>query len=329
MKYLFAFLLLGFQLLKGATGDIISYQILPDGWRIRIEVENFKLGAAITRASMGYADPGSSGYASTPTPGTTPYLTVVSQGYTGTTLGTKTRTVYVGPPMRMPSATYRVPGTFTTPAVGFTNLQSVTATGSGSTGAIVGDQTTGNAIYVTGAGGRTAPANGDVWVPSPDTGTRFTCNAAPTLLTNTLNGGSTNAAIDQRTNGAGNLVIEFPLAEYVYVDDNTGALKSGTQPTITFPAGRIIDSGAGGSGTGNNALATTNITNNSTLPYRTVKFQWWWPDYQRFTDQVYPRAFAWAPHGRDGKPGIECVVFRATDGTNTVTGRQIQWLAKD
>lgn len=304
MTRIFAILWLLASVAFAATGDVTAV-VLSDGWRVRVTVEGFTTGATV---NMGLG-----GTDGTTVSAATPYLTVTSEGFTGPTLGTKTRTSYLGAVMRFPWTTRAIPGSYTSGT--FVRHENVTGSVSGAVGVMVGDQSTGSVLYLTSLSA------------TPDATDVFTGGTSGATFAASGAGSDTaNPSWDQRVVG-GNLVLEFALSQTVYVGDNTGAGNSGTAPTLTAPAGWITNTG-GASQTSNAASAAT-ITNSSAVTYRKVKFWWMWPDYQLVSDQVYPRAFAWAPHGHNGKPGIECVVFEAAEGMNTVTGDPVYRLEKD
>lgn len=67
-------------------------------------------------------------------------------------------------------------------------------------------------------------------------------------------------------------VIRIALSDFVYDDDNTGAGKSGTAPTVTIAAGAIRNDG--GSSQLSNVATNLTCTNSSALDYPTVVGRW-------------------------------------------------------
>jgi hypothetical protein len=92
--------------------------------------------------------------------------------------------------------------------------------------------------------------------------------------TRTLRKAYPNHAVLDETENGGNLEIKVALSEFIYDDDNTGAGKSGTAPTVTIGADWYTDDGTGGSSNGNNATTDLTCTNNSTLDYPKVIGRW-------------------------------------------------------
>lgn len=326
MRKLIAFFLflLGVQPACG-IGEIVSLEVQKDGWRVKLTIAGFSRGATVNHGFIGA--PGPNVNASIPGPAT-PVVTVTSQGYTGTTLGTKVRRVFLDRPMRFPYDTWEIKGNFLGGT--FARHEVVTALGSGATGIFVGDQINGQRIYVTSipddvshpeSAPNPIPNGADLW-QGTGLATFQGDGTAPVIVTPNPNEPGAFGTFDQRVNAAGNLVIEVPLSQYIYKDDNSGGgvgERSGVAPQIVIPANYVVNAGGGGQG----SVAYSGVLpNSSEVAYRTVKFWWMWPDYQLVSTQVMPRAFAWAPHGFDGKPGIECVVFRVTDGSALVTSPQ-------
>ena len=302
LKYLSALCLIS-PVAFSATGDIIDYTISKDGWRIRLIIEGFTTGATTNPTAF-------TGAFNTSPNASTPYLTVTSWGYTGTIPVAKIRTVYLCPQMRFPFNTRAIPGGPWTST--FVRDEQVVSNFSSITGRFVGTTSSGPNLYLTALSG--VPTGSDVLWTGDISSASFTASGIGAFVLPEAIPPASKGSPDQRLDGSGNLVMEFPLSDYVYQRDDTGALPNvGTAPTLTVPDD-FITSGANTS----NALTNVSVTNNSDVPYRTVKFWWLWPDYQRFTNQAYPKAFAFAPHGSGGKPGIECVVFRISDGATTV-----------
>jgi hypothetical protein len=122
-----------------------------------------------------------------------------------------------------------------------------------------------------------------------------------------------NQATAEETEAAGDVALTIALSDYVYDDDNTGAGKSGTAPTVTIGAGWYTDNGAGGSSAANNAATNLAVTNSSTQDYPTVAgARWATVPYQRFTSTFDIEMVAFHHHAKDGKP-LACVKFN--DGT--------------
>lgn len=111
------------------------------------------------------------------------------------------------------------------------------------------------------------------------------------------------------TAGGGNVTLRIALSDFVYDDDNTGAGKSGTAPTVSIGAGWYTQGG-----TPSNACTALAVTNNSTLDYPKAFGQWAMPPYQRFTSD--PTLRFTARH----RFGIARVLFTLTDaGAHTAT----------
>lgn len=125
-----------------------------------------------------------------------------------------------------------------------------------------------------------------------------------------------NQATAEETESGGNVELTIALSDYVYDDDNTGAGKSGTAPTVTIASGWYTDNGTGGSSAANNATTALAVTNSSTQDYPKVIARWAVVPYQRFTSSFSLEAVAFHRFAESGKP-VACVKFTATDGTNT------------
>lgn len=67
------------------------------------------------------------------------------------------------------------------------------------------------------------------------------------------------------TYSGGNVTLRIALSDFVYDDDNTGAGKSGTAPTVSIGSGWYTQGG-----TPNNACTNLTVTNNSTTDYPKV-----------------------------------------------------------
>lgn len=127
-----------------------------------------------------------------------------------------------------------------------------------------------------------------------------------------------NHAVAEETESGGNVELTVALSDYVYDDDNTGAGKSGTAPTVTIASGWYTDSGTGGSSAASNATTALAVTNSSTQDYPKVIARWAVVPYQRFTSSFALEAVAFHRFAESGKP-VACVKFEATDGTNSET----------
>ncbi len=121
-----------------------------------------------------------------------------------------------------------------------------------------------------------------------------------------------NAQNEESTSG-GNVTVRVWLNDFIYSTDKSGIGNSGTDIVAEVQAGFYTQ------GTANNAKRNLTVTNSSTLPHRKVIANWTWPGYHRITGSDFTlRCCAFHHHGNYGRP-VRCVVFSATDGTNTVT----------
>ncbi len=119
-----------------------------------------------------------------------------------------------------------------------------------------------------------------------------------------------DASLDEVVVGS-DLKIRVALSSDVYDDDNTGAGKSGTAPTVTISAAWATSSSPSRT---SNAVSALTVTNSSTLDYPTVFGQ-----HDPYAGTLmrsrvksdFPVAFA-ARHGE----GIACVRWNATGGTS-------------
>ncbi len=197
-----------------ATGDILSATILAEGWRLRLVIEGFTTGATY---SLGDGDLGT----------TTINLAVLSEGYTGSVLGTVSRSVYV---------------------------------------------------------------------------TKVVKKVYP------------NDTVNEET-GGGNLTVDLALNTRVFADDNTGAGKSGTAPTLSVAAGAIVNSG--GAGQSSNAVSGFAVTNNSTAAYDPVVVHWAVPQRQAVNGTTTIEFLPMHGYARNQKPIAAAVVTAvgATSGT--------------
>lgn len=84
--------------------------------------------------------------------------------------------------------------------------------------------------------------------------------------------GSTGAGSTKDETGGGNLTVRIALSDPIYIDDNTGAGKSGTAPTVSISAGWSVNTGGGSQSS--NAVTGLTVTNSSTLVYPQVIGQW-------------------------------------------------------
>lgn len=227
----------------------------------------------------------------------TPFFTVVRQGYTGTTLGTVTDTVYISGNVNVPYSTATIGGTFTAGSV----ADNVTLTqGTTSATAItVGAQATGSLLRVKKVTG--SPDNSHTWTGG---GLTFTPNATPTTLTLPV--------VDELA-PTGSLTVRVSLNDYIYAGDNTpaDATHSGTAPLVTFPAG-VITSG----GTPNNALSAASVTQSSTLTYPNALVREATFPYKLLTGAFTTEVQAFHRHARNGQP-VAAVKFTYSDGTIT------------
>lgn len=93
MRLLFTLLLLVCPIAKGAVGDILSVTVRSDGFTADVVVAGFTTNATYTPGFVA---------TNVSQSGARMVLTVTSQGYTGTNLGTTTRTIYGTAIMRLP-----------------------------------------------------------------------------------------------------------------------------------------------------------------------------------------------------------------------------------
>lgn len=148
------------------------------------------------------------------------------------------------------------------------------------------------------------------------------------------------ASLDET--GGGNLTVRLALSDYVYIDDNTGAGKSGTAPTVTLKAGFIVN--AGGASQSSAAVTAGAVTNSSTAVYPKVVGNWTWPGYERITGSTFTsRCFAASSTSVRNAAGVQqfpkklniaCVIFTAADthsntDTVTVTSPSVDWAMPD
>jgi hypothetical protein len=105
----------------------------------------------------------------------------------------------------------------------------------------------------------------------------------------------------------GTTTITCELSDPIYDDDNTGAGKSGTAPTVVLDAGAITSA----TPDSNAALGSTTVTNNSTLDYPKIIAQWVFKDghapAQRKTAAWFERVQA--SHAFD----VACVTIGVTE----------------
>ena len=277
------------SLLTAATGDL-TVRIRPDGWTAEVTSAGFTTGAT-------YAF----GLATNNVPGTsTPYLTVVSEGYdNATALGTITRTVHIVSTIRLPYASKSQPGG--TWSGTFADGETITCSTSGATAVKVGDQAAGAAIVFKSLTG--TPLTTQTWTGGTS-GATFV-NTSSTITTYTV------PTKDEKATGTA-LVTLVALSDYIFVDDNTGGGKSGTTPTVTIPASFITNTG--GASQASNALAAAAVTQNSTVAYSACPAMgsWAWPGFQRWDATSKLRVVAFDRNARNGRP-VAAVKFTVTD----------------
>jgi hypothetical protein len=260
-----------------------------------VTIAGFVVGATYDFGSLGNAPP------TTASPKFT--LAVVSEGYNSSgTLGTINRTLYGTHVVRVPYSTATIVGTFTTGT--FVDGETVTQATSGATAIIVGGQAAGPKLRVKAVTG--TPNTSNIWTGGTSAAT-FTPTATPvTLAANTP---------DEFYDGT-NLIVRVALSESVYLDDNTGAGKSGTAPTVTISAAWATNTG--GASETSAVVSAGSVTNNSTLVYPIVIAQWAWghtPAWRAVTDATSMGCIAYHGHG------IACVALSATDQhSNVVSG---------
>lgn len=121
-----------------------------------------------------------------------------------------------------------------------------------------------------------------------------------------------NVLDEDDTTVPGTLRLKVALSEFVYVDDEAGSGKSGTDVTVSIPASWYRNSGTGGNSAYNNALTNFTVTNNSALPYPQVIGRWAWPGYERVTSDFLVEATAFHRFGQNGKP-LAAIAFQASD----------------
>ena len=126
-----------------------------------------------------------------------------------------------------------------------------------------------------------------------------------------------NATLNET--GGGNLTVRIALSDYVYVDDNTGAGKSGTAPTVTLKSGFVVN--AGGASQSSAAVTAGAVTNSSTAVYPKVEANGSRPPLDRIAGDfplgvvAFHGQSAWngASQVGPGKCNIACVVFSVAD----------------
>lgn len=112
---------------------------------------------------------------------------------------------------------------------------------------------------------------------------------------------------EEATSGS-DVVIRVALSDYVFQGD--------TAPTYTIGAGVYTQ------GTASHAASGTAI-NSSAAPYQKVVAQWSWVGYERITSSTFKlRCVAFHRDAQQGRP-VRSVIFRATDGTTTVTSNPV------
>lgn len=272
-----------------ATGDI-TVTINPDGWTANLSVAGFTSGAT-------YAF----GYTGTTPGASTPYIDVVSEGYTGTTLGTTTRRVYFTANVDVPYSTKTMPGTFNSGA--FVDGETITCSTSGATAKVVGAQASGAILRFRTLTG--TPLSGQTWTGA--TGS-FT-NSSSTVTTLSLPKHDELAP-------TGSLTTKVALSDYVYLDDNTGAGKSSTAPTVTIPAAFITNSG--GASQTSNSLSAAAVTQNSTQDYPNAIAHFVTLPYKLLQGAFTVECQAFSRHATGGQP-VAAVKFTFADGTVTRT----------
>jgi hypothetical protein len=118
-----------------------------------------------------------------------------------------------------------------------------------------------------------------------------------------------NAQLDEATSGA-DLTIRVALGDFIYVDDNTGAGKSGTAPTVTVAVGWAND------GTNNtNAVTGLAVTNNSTLVYPKAIASW--DEFQKTATAMRVKGNFTVGCNAFHRSGVACVRFDATGLTSS------------
>lgn len=117
---------------------------------------------------------------------------------------------------------------------------------------------------------------------------------------------------DETTPG-GNLSVRIALSDAVYDDDNTGAGKSGTAPTVSIAAGWCVNTA--GAGQSSNAITGLTVVNNSTLDYPQVVCQWDEIAGACTADRV--RADFYLAANARHRHGIAAVKFTATGQTSS------------
>ena len=245
----------------------------------------------------------------------TPYLTVTRQGYTATasasantaSLGTVADKVYLTTNVNVPYSTVTMPVNSGTWTGTLQDGETVTASISAATAQVVGNQSAGSILRVKNLSGAINAA--DVWTG----GTSLKAVTSNSATTTTL----TLPAKDELNTGTA-LITRLALAEYVYVNDNTGGGNSGTAPTITIPAGAIVNSGGGAQSS--NALSNSAVTNSSTATYpntmlrsASIPYKYLGPGSTFTVEWSAMNRFA-----RNGQP-LAAIAFIFTDGTVTRT----------
>jgi len=112
--------------------------------------------------------------------------------------------------------------------------------------------------------------------------------------------------------GGGNMTVRISLSHQIYLDDNTGAGKSGTAPTVSISAGWCVNTG--GASQSSNAVTGLTVTNSSTLVYPKVIGQWDGIAGSRTADRV-KADFTLAANAYHAY-GIAAVKFTATGQTS-------------
>lgn len=125
-----------------------------------------------------------------------------------------------------------------------------------------------------------------------------------------------NETSNEESSTAGGAKIRVALSDFVYDDDNTGAGKSGTAPTVTIAAGAIRNDG----GSSENSASATDLgcTNSSTLDYPKVIGNWAWPGYRTVGATADLEFVAFHRFAQNRSP-VACVRFDLDDeSTNNV-----------
>ena len=139
----------------------------------------------------------------------------------------------------------------------------------------------------------------------------FDNNTDPTTLYRTIYGLTglrlpypNQLSKDETTNPSG-MMLKMVLSDFIYKNDS--------QITVDILSGFYISGYGNSNSTGNNAISSYSVVNQSALQYPKVIANWSWPPYDRITKSTHPlRCVAFHRSAQQGKP-VRAVKFIAND----------------